>query len=75
MCEQGAALGFDVGDRVLLAGHITALVTDRMLGQKLVKSANKYREPHAMHNAISFYEDVIRNVVTGKFEQEGDFQT
>lgn len=63
MCDQGAALGFEVGDVNQLAECIAAVVTDESLGQSLVNHAIIYRSQHALEQAIPFYEDLIRQVV------------
>jgi glycosyltransferase involved in cell wall biosynthesis len=62
MCEQGAALGFVVGEAAQLSEHIAAIITDEMLGRDLVSRARKYRASHAMEQAIPIYEDMIRHV-------------
>jgi len=62
MCEQGAALGFDVGDVEQLAEHIVAVMSDETLAQGLVNRAREYRAPHALENAIPVYENLIRRV-------------
>ncbi len=62
MCEQGAALGFEVGDAEQLGEHIVSIVTDEALGQGLVQRAREYRAPHAMDRAIPVYEDLILRV-------------
>lgn len=64
MCELGAALGFEVGDYKQLAKHIATVVTDNQLGQRLVQRARDYRTPHAMENAIPFYEDLVCKVAS-----------
>ena len=64
MCDQGAALGFEVGDYKLLAEHIANVITDKALSDELIRCARAYRRPHAMENAIPFYEDLIRKVVS-----------
>jgi len=64
MCDQGAALGFEVGDHRLLAEHITNVITDKTLSDELIRCARAYRKPHALENAIPFYEDLIRKVVS-----------
>ncbi len=66
MCDQGAALGFEVGDYKHLAEHIVAVVTDDVLSQELVERAQEYRAPHAMERAIPAYEDLIRQVAGHK---------
>jgi len=63
MCEQAAALGFDVGDTLQLSRHISAVVDDESVGQKLVSRAREYRAWHEMNQAIPVYEGVIRSVV------------
>ena len=65
MCDQGAALGFEVGDYKQLANHIAAVLTNETLSQKLVQRAREHRAPHAVENAIPFYEDLIRKVAYG----------
>lgn len=62
MCEQGAALGFEVGDVEQLAEHIAAIIGDQALSQKLICRAREYRAPHALENAIPVYENLIRRV-------------
>ena len=62
MYEQGAALGFEVGDVEQLAEHIAAVVSDEALSQKLICRAREYRAPHALENAIPVYENLIRRV-------------
>lgn len=64
MCDQGAALGFEVGDHRLLAEHITNVVMDKALSDELIRCARAYRKPHALENAIPFYEDLIRKVIS-----------
>ena len=64
MCDQGAALGFEVGDYKLLAEHIANVITDKALSDELIRCARAYRRPHALENAIPFYEDLIRKVVS-----------
>ena len=63
MCDQGAALGFEVGDTLQLSRHISAIVDDESVGQKLVSRAREYRARHEMNQAIPVYEGVIRRVV------------
>lgn len=70
MCEKGAALGFEVGNMVQLTEHITAILNDESLAQKLVYRAREYRTPHAMENAIPVYEDLIRHVAGYKVSNE-----
>ena len=64
MCDQGAALGFEVGDHKLLAEHIANVITDKALRDELIRCARTYRRPHAMENAIQFYDNLIRKVVS-----------
>ena len=63
MCDQGAALGFEVGDTLQLSRHISAVVDDESVGQKLVSCAREYRAQHEMNQAIPVYEGVVRSVV------------
>ncbi len=63
MCDQGAALGFDVGDTLQLSRHISAVVDDESVGRKLVSRARVYRARHEVNQAIPVYERVIRSVV------------
>jgi glycosyltransferase involved in cell wall biosynthesis len=63
MCDQGAALGFEVGDTLQLSRHISAVVDDESVGRKLVSRAREYRARHEVNQAIPVYEGVIRSVV------------
>lgn len=63
MCNRRAALGFEVGDHRQLAEHISALFENKELVDELTKCASEYRTPHALENAIPFYEDLVRTVV------------
>jgi glycosyltransferase involved in cell wall biosynthesis len=68
MCEQGAALGFNVGDTVQLSEHISAVLTDEALGQRLVTRAREYCALHSVEKAIPIYENLICKVA-GNTEQ------
>jgi glycosyltransferase involved in cell wall biosynthesis len=63
MCNQGAALGFEVGDAKLLTLHIRSIIRDKALVEQLISRAKVYRAPHELSNAIVCYEDVIRRVM------------
>lgn len=63
MCDQGAALGYEVGDAIQLAKHIMAVAIDETIGRKLIYCAQKYRAKHEMSQAIPFYESMIRSVI------------
>ena len=63
MCDQGAALGFEVGDVLQLSKHISAIMSDESLGENLVSRAQRYRTPHEMNQAIPVYEGLIRSVI------------
>jgi glycosyltransferase involved in cell wall biosynthesis len=65
MCNYGAALGFEVGDCNQLAKHIVSIVHDNKLRMELVQHAREYRSSHALENAISFYEGLIRKAAFG----------
>lgn len=69
MCNQGAALGFDVGDITQLSKHIAAVVTDEALGQKMVSRAREYCAPHGLKQAISIYEELIRQVARSPIQE------
>jgi len=62
MCARGAALGFEVGDYKHLAEQILTVVTNEKICQSLVHQAREYRTPHALENAIPFYESLICKV-------------
>jgi len=74
MCDKGAALGFEVGDYKLLAEHIANVIADKALSDKLIRCARAYRRPHALENAIPFYEDLIRKVVSSNRDLPGSVQ-
>ena len=59
MCEQGAALGFEVGDAEQLSRQILAVLGDKNLRQSLVRAASRYRAPQALENALPAYERLI----------------
>ncbi len=59
MCAEGAALGFEVGDREALAGHMERLANEPRLAQALIAAAKRYRAPYEAVNAITSYEDAV----------------
>lgn len=63
MCDQGAALGFEVGDVLQLSKHLSAIISNESLGEKLVSRAQRYRTTHEMSQAIPVYEGLIRSVM------------
>ena len=63
ICNQGAALGFEVGDLVRLSKHILAMMGDESIGAKLVSRAQTYRAPHELSQAIRVYEALILSVM------------
>ena len=65
MSDAGAALGFEVGHVEQLAAHIASVVMDEKMRQSLVSNARAYRSPHAIDQAIPFYEDLICRAAAG----------
>jgi glycosyltransferase involved in cell wall biosynthesis len=70
MCDQGAAVGFEIGDQSRLAEHITAITSDKTLSGELVRRARDYRAPHSLENAIPVYEDLIGYLLYGASETQ-----
>lgn len=62
MCDQGAALGFGVGNAAELSEHISAIMGDVSLGNQLTSCAREYCAPHEIRQAIPLYESLIRSV-------------
>lgn len=62
MCKQGAALGFEIGDSKRLSEHLHTILTDNKLHQNLIQCAQNYRTPHALEQAIPFYEELFYEV-------------
>lgn len=65
MCEQHAALGFDVGASSQLARHVDALEASADLRADLVRNAAAYRAPHLVPTAIHAYEALLMTCVSG----------
>ena len=63
MCSHGAALGFEVGDKFQLAEHMSVILNDKSIGQKLIGISQEYRARHELNKAIPIYENVIRRVL------------
>jgi len=59
MCEQGAALGFSVGDERALAICMRRLLTEPETAVRLIDNARRYRQPLAMENSLPDYEKII----------------
>jgi len=62
MCDQGAALGFGVGNAAELSEHIAAVMGDASLGQQLTSRARAYSAQHEISQAMPVYESLIRSV-------------
>ena len=67
MCEQGAALGFDVGDAKQLSRQIVAVLGDGNLEAELGREEPaRYRAPQALENSVPAYERLIALVAEGE---------
>lgn len=66
MCDEGAALGFDVGDVMGLVDRIRQLITTPDVSARLVQSAKLYRAPHLLPDAIHTYERLIEHCTAKK---------
>lgn len=66
MCDSGAALGFEIGDKFRLAENMSIVINDRSLAQKLIGNAQIYRRRHELNRAIPVYENAVRRVLAGR---------
>jgi glycosyltransferase involved in cell wall biosynthesis len=65
MCEQGAALGFEVGDVTKLSEHLGTLLRDNSVSQHLLKQAQIYRAAHTVEQAVPKYEKIVVEIIAG----------
>ena len=63
MCEEGAAMGFEVGDAKSLSRLLLELFKSRQKRQSLVQAARRYSTRHECSQAIPVYEQMILRVV------------
>ncbi len=62
MCNEGVALGFEVGDLEGLAQHLLLLSKDAVVADTLRRKARIYSDRHTTEAAIPRYEQLIRMV-------------
>ena len=62
MCNEGVALGFEVGDLEGLAQHLLRLSEDAVVADTLRRKARIYSDRHTTEAAIPRYEQLIRMV-------------
>jgi glycosyltransferase involved in cell wall biosynthesis len=63
MVNQGAALGFEVGDAVTLSRLLATVLSSEKLRQQISQQAKGYCAWHSVVNAIPVYENIIKMVV------------
>lgn len=63
MCEEGAALGFPVGDAKALTRQLLAILTDDALRNRLATTASRYALNHTLANALPGYEALVLDAV------------
>jgi glycosyltransferase involved in cell wall biosynthesis len=66
MCQQGAALGFPVGDHIALRAHLKSILSDQTLRQKLTAAAWHYAQSHTIPQAIPEYEALVRDAIAAR---------
>ena len=59
MCESGAALGFEVGDEVTLAGNMSKLLREPEVGSRLREAARSYRRDHELSISLQAYQCLL----------------
>jgi len=70
MCEQGAALGFPVGDAEQLAAQMSRLLAEPGLVEKLIGNARRYRRPHTLEESLPQYEKLLLAALAGRASDE-----
>jgi len=71
MCNQGAALGFDVGAPDQLAERVLGLLESESRAAELVANARAYRAPHLVPHAIRAYEQLFMEFIEPADRQRG----
>lgn len=62
MCEEGAALGFEVGDSAALAHHLRTVLHSREQSAKMRQAAFLFCASHEMRNGVHAYKQAILEV-------------
>lgn len=71
MCDQGAALGFEVGNSEQLADRVLELLESETRASELVGCARSYRRCHLVPDAIRTYERVILECIKATGHHRG----
>lgn len=72
MVEEGAALGFEIGDWAALSGHLAALLREPGLSAGLRCRAERYAARHHADAAIAEYEKIVRDAIACRRQASHD---
>ncbi len=75
ICLRGAALGFEPGDAVTLAQHLSRVLASAEERERLRAEALSYCTKHEARNGIKVYEQAILDALSGEKAEQGSGDT